>query len=184
MSDINFTHCVVIGKKDDVKVVYNLFKKFEDSKNLISGFVPLVNLVDDLDCRVNKDRFLTTYKILKLSEDGTRLDFYLQGRRGHPYFELNFLENYFKRIKLYYLSCSENCNYITNDKYGHYIKTKFIVDYIGEVHLNSWDEVFDVVGQILDTKITSKGQLFQLLEDIYESNTNSEQITVTEVKIV
>ena len=58
------------------------------------------------------------------------------------------------------------------------------MDYIGEVHLNSWDEVFDVVGQILDTKITSKGQLFQLLEDIYESNTNSEQITVTEVKIV
>ena len=28
MSDINFTHCVVIGKKDDVRVVYNLFKKF------------------------------------------------------------------------------------------------------------------------------------------------------------
>ena len=184
MGNCNHTHCVVIGKKNDVKVVYDLFKKYEESKNPYSGFVPLISLVEGMGSKVNPDKFLTTYKIHKLSEDGTRLDFYLQGRRGHPYFELNFLENYFKGIKLYYLSCSECCNYITNDKCGHYIKTKFIVDYLGEVHLKTWDEVFDTVGQILVTKITSKEQLFQLLENVYESDPDSEQITVTEVKIV
>ena len=102
MSDINFTHCIIIGKKDDVKVIYDLFKKYEDSKNLIYGFVPLINLIDGLGCKVNKKHFNTTYKLHKLSDDGQRLDFYLQGRRGHPYFELEFLQDNFNRIELYY----------------------------------------------------------------------------------
>ena len=54
---------IIIGKKDDVKVIYDLFKKYEDSKNLTYGFVPLINLIDGLGCKVNKKHFNTTYKL-------------------------------------------------------------------------------------------------------------------------
>lgn len=184
MSDMNFTHCIVVGRQNDIKKIYNLFKKYEDSPNLIYGFVPLVNLVEELDSRINKQKFLTTYKIHKLSEDGQRLDFYLQGRRGHPYFELKFLEKFFSRhnIKLYYFSNSECFNYKTNDKKGLYFKTKFVVDYLDEVYLNTWNEVLDTVSQLVNQKITSKEQLEDILEEI--NTPDSEHIVVTEVQIV
>lgn len=184
MSDINFTHCIIIGKKDDVKVIYDLFKKYEDLKNLIYGFVPLINLIDGLGCKVNKKHFNTTYKLHKLSDDGQRLDFYLQGRRGHPYFELEFLQDYFNRIELYYYSSNECFNYITNDKDGLYIKTKFVVDWDGEVECSTWNEVFDEVGQIVGQKISSQKELFQILDLQYEEDGVDEYITVTEVRVV
>ncbi len=176
MSNLNFTQCIAVGDCNEIKNLYELF----GAEKAIDEWAPCTNWLGEEPRNIE---FLAFYRAARLSDDGKQCDFCLQGRRGHPQREIEFLMRKFPKVKIYFYSECENFEYTTNDSKRAYIKIRYVIDCEdGTFYLASKDEVLKKVGELLHLNITSDNQLYEALEKAY--NEDGISINMTEVKDV